>query len=373
LGFDERKGIENSTDDVVVEDSTTVTEQVVVEDKPETSEEPGNIVIPANDELQEVVESVEAGGEEMGDGSEPEPEPEPKGVSTADMQMLSEPQQHWLGVLIESRDKEMRKKAVDRLFEEVSSAVDIDKESVDIIAKGVAQCLLDDFSDSCSLDQNMSDVGKNLPHSLFEFVNPDRPATIYRRVLGFLDKLREYEPRIGYHLLFYLKAKVVSGRTDQLAFHHSLSVDLTVYHDLAKMSESSHDFEDLVLGDLEACQSDDSNLFYFLLPEIYKQFPETFLGSSQLLYLTVSCIDSVQLNDLICQLSLNSFKMFGEERVVEAIKVSLEWETFEQFSVWQLLSAEVPPLQEILKILPLDSNAHPEALSGLLFLLRSCQ
>jgi hypothetical protein len=52
-------------------------------------------------------------------------------------------------------------------------------------------------------------------------------------------------------LLFYLKAKVVSGRTDQLAFHHSLSVDLTVYHDLAKMSESSHDFEDLVLGDLE--------------------------------------------------------------------------------------------------------------------------
>jgi hypothetical protein len=81
----------------------------------------------------------------------------------------------------------------------------------------------------------------------------------------------------------------------------------------------------------------------------------------------------MQLNDLICQLSLNSFKMFGEERVVEAIKVSLEWETFEQFSVWQLLSAEVPPLQEILKILPLDSNAHPEALSGLLFLLRSCQ
>ena len=44
---------------------------------------------------------------------------------------------------------------------------------------------------------------------------------------------------------------MVSGRTDQLALHHSLSVDLTVYHDLAKMSEPSQDFEDLVLGDLE--------------------------------------------------------------------------------------------------------------------------
>ena len=47
----------------------------------------------------------------------------------------------------------MRKKAVDRLFEEVSSAVDIDKESVDIMAKGVAHCLLEDFDAGCPLDQ----------------------------------------------------------------------------------------------------------------------------------------------------------------------------------------------------------------------------
>lgn len=47
----------------------------------------------------------------------------------------------------------MRKKAVDRLFEEVSSAVDISEESVDIISKGMAHCLSDDFNAGCSLDQ----------------------------------------------------------------------------------------------------------------------------------------------------------------------------------------------------------------------------
>ena len=73
---------------------------------------------------------------------------------------------------------------------------------------------------------------------------------------------------------------------------------------------------------------------------------------------------------------MGSFKMFGKERVVEAIRkiywyvtivlhfidylacseASLEWETFEQFSVWQLLAAEAPPVEELLKILPLDSS-----------------
>ena len=54
---------------------------------------------------------------------------------------------------INFRESEMRKKAVDRLFEEVSSAVDMNEESVEVMAKGIAHCLTDDFNAGCPLDQ----------------------------------------------------------------------------------------------------------------------------------------------------------------------------------------------------------------------------
>ena len=89
---------------------------------------------------------------------------------------------------------------------------------------------------------------------LYSYANPDRPTTIYRKILRFLHKMKEYEPRLGYHLLFYLKAKVVSGMADPLALNHSLSVNLTVYQDFAKMSEQLQEFDDLVLADLEVME-----------------------------------------------------------------------------------------------------------------------
>ena len=51
--------------------------------------------------------------------------------------------------------------------------------------------------------------------------------------------------------------------------------------------------------------------------------------------------------------------------------VSLEWETFEQFCVWQLLAAESVPVSEVLPIVPhLSTGEQFEALTGLILYLK---
>lgn len=101
-GVDEREkeSLENNSDIVVIEDNNTMTEPMLVQEEPAISDGQEDVSLSANDELgEEVEDGVDDGGELMGDDSEPKP----KGVSEADMQVLSEAQQHWLGVLIESR------------------------------------------------------------------------------------------------------------------------------------------------------------------------------------------------------------------------------------------------------------------------------
>ena len=92
------------------------------------------------------------------------------------------------------------------------------------------------------------------------------------------------------------------------------------------------------------------------------QFPQELVGCADMLAVVVSSVDPAHLHSLVHSLLTKEFVMFG--RQMEAFQSiisewpcscavycslaplpsgsSLQWDSFEQFCVWQLLSAESP-------------------------------
>lgn len=63
--------------------------------------------------------------------------------------------------------------------------------------------------------------------------------------------------------------------------------------------------------------------------------------------------------------------MFTSDNILALIRKSLEWETWEQTCLWQLITAHGIPLSAILHILPeLDYTKHPEAITPIMLMLK---
>jgi integrator complex subunit 3 len=125
------------------------------------------------------------------------------------------------------------------------------------------------------------------------------------------------------------------------------------------------------MNDLRNCQEEEPNMFCFLLPDIYSDFENLTVSNTELLNLVVSCIDSTQLQDLICHVLQGNMKMLRKENIVPIINASLEWETFEQYCLWQLITAHSINVENMLPVLPkLEFQTHSEALTNILLFLK---
>ncbi|XP_069041083.1 integrator complex subunit 3 isoform X1 [Lepisosteus oculatus] len=177
-------------------------------------------------------------------------------------------------------------------------------------------------------------------------------------LLDMLAELYQKQPKIGYHLLYYLKAsKAAVGR-------------MSLYESFAQATALG-DLHTCLMMDMKACQEDDIRLLCYLTPSIYSEFPDETLRSSELLNMIVAVIDSTQLQELMCHVMMGNLVMFRKDSVLNILIQSLEWETFEQYSTWQLFLAHSIPLETIIPILQhLKYKEHPEALSCLLLQLR---
>ncbi|KAM9339737.1 integrator complex subunit 3 isoform 2-T2 [Symphorus nematophorus] len=176
-----------------------------------------------------------------------------------------------------------------------------------------------------------------------------------------LDMLAEFyqkQPKIGYHLLYYLKAsKAANGK-------------MMLYESFAQATALG-DLHTCLMMDMKACQEDDVRLLCYLTPSIYTEFPDETLRSGELLNMIVAVIDSTQLQELMCHVMMGNLVMFRKDSVLNILIQSLDWETFEQYSTWQLFLAHSIPLETIIPILQhLKYKEHPEALSCLLLQLR---
>ncbi|XP_075922994.1 integrator complex subunit 3 isoform X3 [Petromyzon marinus] len=180
----------------------------------------------------------------------------------------------------------------------------------------------------------------------------------YSVLLTLMSELYQKQPKIGYHLLYYLQAsKAAEGKT-------------AVYESFAQSTQLGDIFTCLML-DMKACQEDDVRLLCYLVPPIYTKFDDVALGNSELLNMIVAAIDSLQLQEMVCQVMLGNLVMFRKDSALNVLTTSLQWETFEQYCTWQLFLAHGIPIETVVPILQhLKYKDHPEALSCLLLQLR---
>ena len=180
-------------------------------------------------------------------------------------------------------------------------------------------------------------------------------------VLTVLAELYGLQPRLGYYLLYYLKAynKLDSKSRSSL------------YKDLMLTIDDNNSLDICLVNDMRQCQEDDVALFVWLCPDIYTYFQKAAIGNVDLLYLVVSCVDGRQIETLICHIIARDFIMFKKDSFQPVISASLTWETFEQFALWQLLSGHDLPVDCLLPLLPkLSYDSHAEALTHIMILLK---
>ncbi|XP_030832490.1 integrator complex subunit 3 [Strongylocentrotus purpuratus] len=170
----------------------------------------------------------------------------------------------------------------------------------------------------------------------------------------------EKQPKLGYLLLFFLHASSKDGESK-----------LHVYEEVCK-NTGSGDLSACLVKDFQECQENDVNLLCYLVPPVYTQFANTAMGCLDLLHIIVSCIDSAQLQGLICDLMQGSLVVFNKDKVASLLEDTLDWETFEQFCVWQLLLAHDDiEVKHLVSLIPkLKYKEHPEALANMLLMLK---
>lgn len=187
-------------------------------------------------------------------------------------------------------------------------------------------------------------------------------------LLNILAEISIHQHRLGYLLLYFLKAN--KSQDNKMSVYKDYVNTQGSWAPVTRNSETK-DLNTGLLSDLKMCQEDDVRMFCYIIPEIYTQFPHVAIGNTELLNLIVSCIDPTQLQDLICLILQRNIVMFRKDSFLSVLNASLEWESFEQFCLWQLIAAHNIPLDYILPILPkLEFTAHSEALTSILLLLK---
>uniref|UniRef100_A0A8C4T4C7 Integrator complex subunit 3 n=1 Tax=Erpetoichthys calabaricus TaxID=27687 RepID=A0A8C4T4C7_ERPCA len=121
-----------------------------------------------------------------------------------------------------------------------------------------------------------------------------------------------------------------------------------IFRNLCQMQEDNSGFS-ILLDLLAELYQKQPKIGYHLL--YYLKFPDETLRSGELLNMIVAVIDSTQLQELMCHVMMGNLVMFRKDSVLNILIQSLDWETFEQYSTWQLFLAHNIPLETIIPIL----------------------
>ncbi|XP_026205506.1 integrator complex subunit 3 [Anabas testudineus] len=253
---------------------------------------------------------------------------------------------------------EVMQEIVDLILEE-----DFDSEQMSALASCLSELFKDHFRGDVLpeeiTEESLEDsVCKPVCLIFRNLVTMQEDNSGFSVLLDMLAELYQKQPKIGYHLLYYLKAsKAANGK-------------MMLYESFAQATALG-DLHTCLMMDMKACQEDDVRLLCYLTPSIYSEFPDETLRSGELLNMIVAVIDSTQLQELMCHVMMGNLVMFRKDSVLNILIQSLDWETFEQYSTWQLFLAHSIPLETIIPILQhLKYKEHPEALSCLLLQLR---
>ncbi|XP_013183853.1 integrator complex subunit 3 homolog [Amyelois transitella] len=220
------------------------------------------------------------------------------------------------------------------------------------------------------------DAALNSPiFSMFPFLTASGDGAEARRKL-VLETFKEIHKQdiyhnVGFYLLFYLKVcyeRELRAERDvtkrrQMKFKAELYREYCSFLEL-KIGESLAD-------DFERCQECDANVLVWLIPDVYREFKDQAQNHIRLLHTIVSTLDASQLQQLVCLTLQGNLMMFKSDDITTMLSTSLGWETFEQYCLWQLLTAHDISVEDVLPIIPnLSYKDHSEALTSVLLMLK---
>lgn len=146
----------------------------------------------------------------------------------------------------------------------------------------------------------------------------------------------------------------------------------SIYRSLCSWSMPDEKLEQCLSRDLVQLERAHVPTFVWLLPDLYREFSSQLVNNEAVLRLTLGAVDSRNLRDLIYAVSQGRLLMLKADGLLDCVRHSLAYETFEQVCLWQLLQAHDIPMETFQDVVPeLDSASHAEALTYMLLLLRN--
>lgn len=215
-------------------------------------------------------------------------------------------------------------------------------------------------------EESLSDSIHHPIFGLFKLLYHDEKSN--SNIINLLTCIQKHIPSTGYLLLYYLKvyAKLQSRRKENFQGIFKS----TVYTYFCDVIQSK--LEHQLRFDLDLLEKNNSQVFFWILPDLFKEYNHVMLNNCEILSIVVGAIDANNLRDIIFNVTQGKLVIFKNEDIMQVIRESLEFETFEQFCFWQLLQAHDISPESFQDILPeLDTSKHAEALTYILLLLRS--
>lgn len=206
------------------------------------------------------------------------------------------------------------------------------------------KCDLDEFKNIQKLEQSINFPFYGIFKVLYQQEEKNKKCQV-------MPKLLEYcysrSPNMGFLLLYYLKvhSKLASKKNEKAPVVFRSSVYKLFYQWInQKSKESSQKIDACLERDLTLMEQYSLNMFLWLIPDIYREFDSHMVNNSDVLKIVVGCIDAKNLRDLVFDITQGKLVMFKKEGVIDVVRDSLEYETFEQMCLWQLLTAHDVPI-----------------------------
>ena len=290
---------------------------------------------------------------------------------------------------------------VDNLMRTIVSE-QVEYEQCSLLATQLAEILKEDFegklypiaaNNPANVGSNGASSNKNLyappaPENLEDSLG--RPVFVVFRflcemtdsdpnrgpILQLVADMYSHQPRIGYYLLYFLSVDGLSS-SSQTSGDSGPPVGVSggkkqrtpkekaiLYKDLCEAIDENYSLSICLTMDMRQCLDDDVYMFAHLVPEVFANFPKHSIGNSDLLYLVVSAVDGRQISRLISHVLAKDFVMLKKDSFQAILNASLNWETFEQYALWQIATAHDLPFDCITPIISrLTAAKHSEAIT----------
>lgn len=272
--------------------------------------------------------------------------------------------------LKKEKNKNKRSELMSTIVQQVLNE-DLDQNGLINVAKCLTVILKDDLikkvytKANCYLndDEIMEEETNIIKQPLFVLLKelvqaPEEDQNTRDTLVTILSEMLQYSKCIGY-LLIYLNRIIKPN--DQT---------MSAYRELIK--QTNKDLSECLQKDLEICQFEEQEMFCSLVVDVFKIFSNICIDNPSIIYLIVSCIDALQLQELICQIIQGNLVLFKKESILSVINASLEWETFEQICLWKLIDAHDISLEFILPVLSkLEYQTNSEALAHITLMLKN--